>query len=122
MTGGLRSKYTSGDATEAVLTDDNIMLICDRGFESAARGLSVAIPAKLSYSQFANVRSHCQQIVLCDRGLMAAVIVHSRNSGATLMALVDSLQHDPFYVAITSNSLMTKVVGVKRLRATSTTR
>jgi GNAT superfamily N-acetyltransferase len=77
------------------------MLISDRGFESAARGLSVAIPAKLSYSQFANVRSHCQQIVLCDRGLMAAVIVHSRNSGATLMALVDSLQHDPFYVAIT---------------------
>jgi GNAT superfamily N-acetyltransferase len=39
--------------------------------------------------------------VLCDRGSIAAVIVRSRNSGATLMALVDSLRHDPFYVAIT---------------------
>jgi GNAT superfamily N-acetyltransferase len=88
------NKTSGGAVAESFLTNDNTKRISDRGFGfMSGEILSLAMRAKSSYSQFANVRSACQQIV--------TVIVRLQNSNAAVTALVDSLRHDPFYVAIT---------------------
>jgi hypothetical protein len=97
MAGVLQSasnKTSGGAVAESFLTNDNTKRISDRGFGfMPGEILSLAMRAKSSYSQFANVRIACQQIV--------PVIVRLQNSNAAVTALVDSLRHDPFYLAIT---------------------